>query len=715
MDRHALKASISRQINQATGAVGDEISHERGEMFERYMGEPYGDETEDRSAVVSTDIADTIEWIMPELMEIFTSGDKIVSFDPVGPEDEQLAEQETDVVNHIFYVKNDGWMALYSFIKDGLIQKNGYIKRYWSSRDKVSTEEYDGLSIAEWIKMQAGWAEDDYDVEVIRADAVWPEGYDPEMPEIDPMSGMPMPPPEPLVDVEVKLTRTEEKMVVEPVPPEEMLVTPRWNRINLDNVPFVAHRKSEIVSDLIEMGYDPEQVNSLPDADDDEMYEEKIERFATRGSSEYDERESADDSTREVLVHECYIRVDYDGDGKAELRKVMVGGTSYEILRWADSGEDDNEEVETVPFSTWTPVPIPHRHYGRSVAELVADLQRIKTVLFRQMLDNVYLTNNPTREIAEEGIGEYTLADLLHERPGKVVRTALAGQYQEHSPPQFMGQLMPAIEYVDGVRENRTGVTRYNQGLDANSLNKTATGITKLLSASQKKIALFARVCAETGLKHLFQGIHGDLRRNSSKRMTVKLRNEYVEVDPRSWKERSDMTISVGLGTGDKETRMMYLERIIQEQKQHILAGSPLTNVGLLFNAYERFITNAGFKNPEEFFSNPAGRAQQPPQQQRADPAEMLAQVEMAKVEQKREADAAKLQQETAVAQLKVQQDATNARLEDDRERDKMNMEFALRIAEINAKGEAAISMEQIRAAAKVGIAMNQPPNGATQ
>lgn len=700
MNEHELRNALGRQLTLATGAAGDEITQQRANLYERYMGELYGDEAENRSSVVSTDVADTVEWIMPELMQIFTGGDRIGVFDPVGPEDEQAAEQETDVVNHVLMDKNDGFMVLYDFLKDGLIAKNGYAKRIWTTRERVTTEEYEGLSPGQWAKMQADWQARGWDVEVLREEV----SYD-EMPEagIDQISVL-YQPPEPSISVEVELSRTEEKLVVESVPPEELLVSPRWHKISLDDCPFVAHRRVVTISDLVEMGYDREQAESLPDAEDDEWSEERIERFSARNQSEYEMREEVDPSMREVTIFECYAFIDWDGDGRAERRKITVGGTGYEILKWADSGELDNDEVETQPFSAWTPVPIPHRHYGRSIAELVTDIQRVKTVLWRQMLDNMYLSNNPTREIAEDGMGEHTLSDILFDRPGKVVRTAMPGMYAEHSPPQFMAQTLPALEYVDTVRENRTGVTRYNQGLDANSLNKTATGIQKVMSASMKKLALYARLFAETGLKHLLLGIHGDLRRNSSKRLSVRLKGEHIEVDPRSWAERADMTVNVGAGTIDKELRAMVLEKIIMEQKEHLMVQSPLVQPQNLFNTYERFIENAGLRNVDEFFVNPRGQPLPPPQQGEGDgQAEAYVQAAQIKAQVQAQSD-----------QQKVMADMMKARMEDDRKRDESMMKLFTTLAEINAKLGAQQSIEQMKMqAGLVGQAFNTPGNGA--
>lgn len=688
-----LRAALARSIRQATGSFSTDISNARSDSFERYMGEPYGDEVKDRSSVVSTDVSDTVEWIMPSLMKIFTSGDKVATFEPQSAGDEQAADQETDAVNYVFYRQNEGWLALYSFIKDGLIMKNGYIKRYWEERDVVRTEEYSGLTTEAMNNMVMDWNEQGWEYEVLREE-IGEDG---------------------LYSVECKLSRTDKKLVVVPVPPEEMLVSSRWHSVMLDDCPFVAHRRTMVVGDLVEMGYDRKQAESLTGPDDGDELEEKFDRFSVTDATEEEDYEEMDPSTREVLVHECYFRADLNGDGIPELNKATVGGTGYEILKWKEKDKGrlpgfeglDVEEVEVVPFSAWTPVIVPHRHYGRSIAELIEDLQRIKTVLFRQMLDNIYLANNPTREIVEAGIGESTIADLLNDRPGKIVRTKAPGMYVEHAPKPFMQQMMPAIEYVDGVRETRTGVSRYNQGLDAESLNKTATGIARIMSAGEEKIALIARICAETGLKHLFRGIHGDLRRHGGRQMTMRLRDNWVEIDPQSWRERADMTISVGLGNADRQDRMQYLSLIIQEQKEHLLQGSPMVTMDNLFNSYEKFVEGAGFKSVEAYFTNPEGQQVQQGGGGQGG-AEALMAIEQMKSEQRMAEAHMKAQADVQKVQDQEQMDMVRARMEDDRERDKTNMEFALRIAEMNAKNQTAITLEAIRSDAKAAASMNQ-------
>lgn len=666
MTTSEIQSAVGRMIRTATGGLSDAISTERGDLFDRYMGEPYGDEVDDRSQVVSSDISDTIEWIMPELMEIFTGGDRVVDFEPLGPDDEQKADQEADVVNHVFMRKNPGFLTLYSFFKDALIQKNGYVKRWWEEKDETRVEEYAGLTPDELMMLASNWRDEGAEVDVIE--------------QSEDEDGL---------SIKARLSMKTEGLRIAPLPPEEVLVSSRWNSIFLDDAPFVAHRRLMTVSDLIAAGYERKQVEALPDAEDEDISEERIDRFDTRGAEEDDRDEAPDGSMRNVLVHECYIRIDYDGDGMAELRKVTVAGSGHEVLRWAEGGED-NEEVASIPISAMTPVIVPHRHYGRSIAELVQDLQRIKTVLMRQMLDNVYLTNNPTREIAERGIGQTTIEDLLVERPGKIVRTREPGHYVEHSPPQFMGQMLPAIEYIDSVRENRTGVTRYNQGLDANSLNKTATGISQIMSAAQKKIALIARIFAETGVRHLFAGIHGDLRRNATKKMTVRLRGEFVPVDPRHWRHRADLAINVALGTGSRDQMVAKLMMIAEKQEQHLLNGSPMVTLAELHHTYSQMVEKSGFKSPDMFFRDPA---KIPPAEPKPDPAQqqmqMLMQIEMAKVQ-------AKAQAEAEADKMKDQRERGAMALEHQRELEKLRLEMALKEREMQMKAQmqqAAMSM----------------------
>jgi hypothetical protein len=686
-----LKVIVSRQITQAGSSSA--ITKERSDLFDAYMGEPYAEDVgiaKGKSFVVSTDVSDTVEWIMPELMEIFTSGDKVVSFEPLSEDDEEKAEQETDVVNHVFMRKNPGFLILYSFLKDGLIQKNGYVKRWWDSSEEITVEEYEGLSPEDLMQIDQQWQEAGAETEYLEAEQ---DEYG--------------------IHVKVRVTEKCEGLKIAPVPPEELLIHPRWNSISLDGCPFVAHKKTETVSSLIEMGFERKQLDELGEAADEEFSEERIGRFNSDGSEEDSDGEPADKSMTDILVHECYVYLDYDGDGIAELRKITVAGTGHEILRKED-GEDANEEVSACPISAWTPIIVPHRHFGRAVAELVDDLQRIKTSLFRNTMDNFYINNNPTREIAEDGIGDNTIEDMLVDRPGKIVRTANPGMYVEHVPPQFAAQSLAVIEYVDTVRENRTGVSRLSQGLDANTINKTAKGQAQLMSAAQKKIALIARIAAETGVKDLFRGIHDDLRRNASKAMTVRLTGGWVQVDPRHWRNRSDVAANVALGIGNAEQQMAKLMVIADKQEQNLLAGSPIVTPKNLHHTYEKMIDVAGFKNPTAFFTDPdTVEPQEPP----PDPQMELVKGQLQNEQMKIQLDAQDKQQKSMLEGQKAASEADLkgktieldvAKLQaDNREKDKKIELMDAQIAEIFAKirqGNAQLHLEAGKADADIAL-----------
>lgn len=671
-----LQAIVSRQITQSESSTA--ISAERSDLFDQYMGEPYEQDAQiadGMSRVVASDISDTVEWIMPELMEIFTSGDKVVSFEPVGPDDEERAEQETDVVNHVFMRQNDGFLILYSFIKDGLIQKNGYVKRWWDSRETTTVEEYEGLSEDDLLQLMEQWLQEKAEVEVISKEVVEePQGR--------------------AFNIEVRLTKQDECLKVAPVPPEELLIHPRWNSINLKGCPFVAHKKTETASSLIEMGFDRKVIEEIGEAEDEEFSEERIGRFNQDGTEEDSDGEPADASMTEILVHECYVMLDTDGDGVAELRKITTGGSGHRILEM--DGKPANEECACVPFSAWTPVIVPHRHFGRSIAELVKDIQRIKTALMRNTLDNFYASNNPVREIAEDGIGENTIEDLLVDRPGKIIRTALPGMYMQHAPTPFAGEALAMIEYVDTVRENRTGVSRLSQGLDANTINKTARGQAQLMTAAQKKIALIARIAAETGVKDLFRGIHDDLRRNATKALTVRLRGDWIAVDPRHWRSRADVAANVALGIGNAEQQMQKLMVIAEKQEQNLLAGSPIVTPANLHHTYEKMIDVAGFKNPGAFFTDPA--TVEPPQPQ-PDPqmvqVEGLLAIEQAKAQANAQEAAGRLQLEARKAEMAHQLAAEKAQLE----REKAQIEGAKASADAeNTRKELAKKIELMNA-----------------
>lgn len=685
---------VGQQLKQAD-LYGDELSTKRSELLERYMSEPYGDE---RSAdagfsqVIDSSVSDTVEWIMPDMMRTFTAGENVVEFQAFGAEDEDAARQETDVVNHVFNHQNEGFIVLHEMIKDALIQKTGVVKWWWHEEERTREEDYENQSQDQLLmvmdQMQQKYAEGS-EIEIVEQESrqigVTYDLSGNEVPELE-------------FDVKIKITEMLERARVEAVPPEDFLIQPRFDSINLTDCPFVAHRIRTTVGDLVAQGYDEEQVKKLPTNEGDEYLDERDRRFDQEETPEESEIQFAGEAMRPVSIFECYMRVDWNNDGVAELCKIVTSGSGGQKSNGGiltRDGDPDIEEVEEIPFAAITPVLMSHRFYGRSIAELVDDLQRIKTVLMRQMLDNVYMVANPSVEVPEGAMGDDTIDDLLTIRPQRIIRTKMPGMMREIAPPPFMDQILPALTYVDETRESRSGVTKYSQGLDAENLNQTASGINRIMSASQLRIELISRVFAETGIKRMFVGLHGMMRRHSSKALTMKLRNEWVEVDPRHWRERQDMTVTVGLGSGNKDQMLAQLSYILQVQKEAIAGQSPLCDWGNVYNTLRSLIENAGLKNPELYFTDPS-KVEQPQQQQpQGDPATMaLAQAEMMKVELEKQ----KMQMNAQMDQKNAALEQQRIAMEDDRERDKADRDFWLKAKELELKYGTEIDKAMINA-----------------
>ena len=424
-----------------------------------------------------------------------------------------------------------------------------------------------------------------------------------------------------LHDVTIITTKKMAQARVMPVPPEEFGIERNARDIKTCNYCF-----HEIVTkteaDLIAEGYDEDQIKALED------YTGYTD-FETESRDTVNEHYGAgagSTATRLVRITEHYIRMDYEGNGRPCLYQVTTGGNQGEILKL--NGKDCIEPFDMIPFATATPVPITHRFWGRSIADLVMDIQRVKTALLRGMLDNLYLHNNPRVEVAEQNAGPNTLDDLLVSRAGGIVRTKTAGGIQWQVVPDITGSVYPALGYMDTTREMRTGVTRQGQGVDANALqNQSATAVNQVFSAAQARMKLVARIIAETGIKDLFSLLHGVIRKHGQEKQTVRLRNKWVPIDPRQWKTRNDMTINVGLGNGGKAEQFAQMMALANVQKE-MLAGGKSNLVGdkQLYNTAEQLSRLMGHKNANLFFNDPDektpdGQLKYPPVQPPPDPA----------------------------------------------------------------------------------------------
>jgi hypothetical protein len=617
-----LVAAIERHESLAEEQT---VATDREKALDYYLGEKRGDEIDGRSQVISRDVFDTVEWIKPQISDIFCAGEEVINFCPRGPEDVKAAEQETEFVNYVITQKNNWFKVFYDWSHDALLQKTGYVKAYWDDHTDRNKERYKGLTDEELVVLfeanPPGVA-----INVVAHEQT-PEGH----------------------NITIEKARTYGCVKLHNVAPERVLIDHNARGIDLQDprLAFVEQREEKTISELRDEGFDVE--DDLSDAGDGASNWEETNRSENNPFRGDDE--GVDPSTRRLMVRECWIRFDENDDGLAELLHVVIVGTTV-LLK---------EEADLVPLVALSPTPLPHKHHGLSLADAVFDLQDIKTALLRGSLDNVYLANNGRHAIDDSIVN---LDDMLVSRPGGAVRVKgnphLAIMPLNHSTMGDVG--MKTMEYIDRIKTQRTGVNEQSQGLDSNTINKNTPYATTsaLMSAAQQRIRFIARIFAETGVKSLFQVVHALTMHHSRQAEIIQLRNQWVPIDPRQWQKRTDMQIAVGLGAGDKPQQMMFLEKVLQIQTVAVAQG--LSDKTKVYNALKRLSQVAGFKDPNEFWTDPST---QPPQPPAPDPEVMK---EQAKAQAQMQIEAGKAQTtkevEAMKAQLKLQELRGNLELQ---------------------------------------------------
>jgi len=593
MTEDELVAHLNNEIEASTGNFNTELSAQREENMEYYLGEKFGNEIDGRSEIVTTDVRDTVEYIMPSLMRIFTTHNNIAEFEPQGPEDVEMAQQATDYVNYVFNKQNNGFKVLYDAFKDALISKTGVIKHYWEEREEIKTDTYENLTEVEY---QSVLANDEMEIIELSKNIQ-------EKAQTDDFGTL-ISPEVASYDLKVKCTKKYGQVKVISVPPEEFLVSRRAS--SLENASFVCHRVKKSVSDLILEGYPKSVVEDIPTytQNNAEYNEERQARYS------YDEDSSpADEGTgpsRKVWIDECYSYIDYNNDGIAELRKITLGGHTIH----------DKVEIDSIPFSTICPLPIPHKFHGMSVADTVKDIQLIKSTIVRNILDNMYLTNNARYAVLA---GQVELDDLLSSRPGGIVRMRSPNAVTPLPTPQMSGDAFRMVQYLDQVREERSGVSKMTQGLNPDVLNShvTSGAVAAVTESSMQRIELIARIFAETGIKDLFRNIYQLIQRYEDRKKVFYLNNKFVPIDVSRWRDNLNCTVNVGVGSGSQQTKMQTMGgimTIIQGLIQNGGMGTMVTTQNV-YNAVSEYITQSGYKNPDMFVANPANMPPpQPPQ-----------------------------------------------------------------------------------------------------
>ena len=648
MDDYQLNSIVSSEITDALNHFDSEFSQERIRAMDFYLGEPFGNEVEGRSSVVSTEVADTVEAIMPNLMRVFTANDKYVRFSPRTAEDMERAEQVSDYVNYIINHDNEGYKILYNWFKDALLFRLGIVKYFYEEEENVTEEEYNGLDENELAVLLAN-----PDIEVVEQQETVLNSYMEDDGTVVPLESS--------YDLSVRVTERKGKIKVINVPPEEFLVNRRAT--SLEDAYFVAHRTTMTVSDLVAMGYDREEVEAHAGLSDLDVDEERTNRFqdleANTGT------DAADPTLREVVYYECIMKVDYDGDGIAERRRICaIGSEGTHILH--------NEPFDHVPFAVVSPVLMPHRLIGRSIYDMTEDLQVIKSTLMRQYLDSVYTSTLP-RMVAVEG--QVNLDDLLEGTAGGIIRARQPGMVQAISGTPVGGEVRPLMDYLDNIKEQRTGMSKASQGLDANALQSTtASAISATVRGAQVKLESYARTMAETGVKSLFKGILHLVTKYDNKPRIVRLRNNFVPIDPREWTSEFDVVVQVGLGTADDEQKIAFLTQIAAKQEQILMQlgpNNPVVTMAQYVNTLRSIAEIGGFKDADQFFSSPQ-QIQMQQQQQAQQPPQPSPEVAM--------------KQQQMEAELALKREKMQADIQLERER--MTMEMELRRQELQAEAE---------------------------
>ena len=634
MTEEGLKTRIDEELRASLGYFSDELSKQREMAMEYYYSLPFGNEVEGRSQFVDSTVQDTIEWIKPSLMRIFASGDEMVKFNPVGPEDVEMAEQATDYVNHVFVKDNSGWEILYSWFTDALLQKNGIVKVWWDEYPETTREEYHNL---DEMEMQA----------LVAADGVRVIEY------TDNEQG--------LNDVVIAREDYNGRVKIENVPPSEFLIAREAKSI--EDAKFICHRVQVTLSDLREMYPDEDLDPAELGAGDQGMEEYSPERLARY---EYDQTakyfgsfgtsSGPEDALRTYWLHENYLQTDWDGDGIAELRKVCTVGSK--VL--------ENEPIDSIPFVSITPIKIPHKFFGLSVADLVLDLQLIKSTLMRNLMDNMYNQNFGRYAVLE---GQANLDDLLTQRPGGVVRVKSPNAVTPLATPSLEPYSFQMLEYLDTIRESRAGVGKTTQGLNDKALTShtTASAVNSVMTAAQSRVELIARQFAETGVKSLMRTIYELLLKYQDKERVVMLRNQWVPVRPDAWNDKADCTVSVALGHGNKEQQLMHLSAMLNFAGDAMKGGLKIVTEKNMYNLGAALVRNMGFQNVGDFLTDPDTVPPQP------DPREQMAQMEMQNKKAELEIRAAEVQ----IKAQKVQQEAAE-----------MQIDAQLKVAELDLEAK---------------------------
>lgn len=637
MDDDEVLGYVNNALNDALDYNASVLSEQRAQGLKYYLAEPFGNEQKGKSQVVSHDVQEVVDWIMPSLIKTFISGDSVVQYEPETEEDVPQAEEETEYINYLFLRRNEGFKILHDWFQDALIMKNGIVKVYVEDYPCVKFDYFTGIDNDTYLEMLGDPEGSD---EVIAAsqneDGTW--------------------------DIKRKFTDNKRQIKVCAIPPEEFLISK--NGKDIDTAQMVCHRPEVTKSDLREMGVPEDVLESIQydEYDWTDTSPEKLirENFDGTGDAGYQVGAIAD-ANRKTRLNDTYIYLDVNGDGQTELRRIL--SVSNYII--------SNEEADCRPFADLTPWRIAHKFFGLSVADKINDIQRIRSKIMRSILDNIDTLNNGRWEVVE---GQVNLDDLITNAQNGVVRTKGQGSIKPLDINPLPSDAYNMLDRLEEDRGKRTGVTDRSRGLDGNTLhsNQAAMSVNQLMTAAEQQIDLIARMFAETGVKRLFQILHDYSIKYQDQEEVFKLRGKYVRVNPSSWRKRYNLCVTVGIGNQNKDQQLMHLQRM-WEMTQAVIAGGGLgilTSETNIYNLLKEITQNAGYKDISRFWLDPASPESQQAQKEKAEadakptPDDIKAQADMQRAQadaMSKQADAQKAQIDAQIQLAKLEVEKQNA------------------------------------------------------
>jgi hypothetical protein len=665
-----LVGVIKSEMDDAKDFI-HQVGSERAESTEYYLGtEPEGTSTL-QSEYVSTDVRESVLFMLPSIMRTFFGTKKIVEFVPKGPEDIQLAEQQTDYINYLIREKNPGFQVLYDVFKDALVRKTGFVKVFWDDSVISTTHEYSNIDPQSYQALIL-----DKNVEVIEESATQET-----ITTFDPISGEEVTQEIPVsYDLTIRRLKPKDQVCIESVPPEEILIS-RHAR-DIETASYVAHRMIKSVSELIAMGYDPEEIEEFAgyggSSLDPESYEEEQARNPF-DNMVYPDRNDA--GGKDVYYVEHYLYYDFDGDGIDERIRVCTAGDGLHVL--------NVEPWDELPICMFCPDPEPHTAIGSCPADYLKPIQAAKSQIMRDTLDSLGHSIFPRMGIVE---GQVNVDDVLNTDIGQPIRMRAPGMVQPFAVPFVGKEAFPVLGYLDESKENRTGVSKASAGLNAEALQSTTSAaVTATMSGAQGRVELICRHFAEGGLKAMFKTVNNLVIKHQNAQDIFRLNGKFIPVDPRYWDSDKDMVVNVAISKSSDQEKFQVLTQVAGKQEQILqLLGpqNPLVSMQQYANTLTRMIELAGFQDAQSFINTEVPpmppQPQQPPQ---PDPAALLAQ-----------AEAQKAQVQAQKAIIDAETDRMKIIMDDDRQRDIEEAQLRVKALELQAKYGAQINIAEINA-----------------